>query len=175
MKHFRTNKQLLNNDEINKAALEYCIDLLNNRDPNDKYRKDIAFLNNIHEVRMKEENNENEEITIKMFDDSLNDLKKKKKDKYAFILKSGNAYKQALFQLFKMVWNQERKPEQWRLDNIIQLYKGKGPKDQFENLRNIHTKNYVPKLFENIIFNMAKPKIVSGTSKFQIGAINAFA
>ena len=56
--------------------------------------------------------------------------------------------------------------EQWWLDTIIQLYKGKGPKDQFENLR-----NYVPKLFENIMLDLAKPKIVSGTSKFQKGAI----
>ena len=43
--------------------------------------------------------------------------------------------------------------------------------DEFNCLRNIHTKLATPKLFENMIFRVAKPIILAGNSKFQIGAI----
>lgn len=62
-------------------------------------------------------------------------------------------------------------PEQWRDTVIIQLYKGKGPMNEFDNMRNIHTKLDIPKLFKNLLYKRAKPLIQEGTSKLQIGAI----
>ena len=43
--------------------------------------------------------------------------------------------------------------------------------NEFDSMRNIHTKLDVPKLFENLIYKRAKPIIQEGTSKFQIGAM----
>ena len=63
------------------------------------------------------------------------------------------------------------KPQQWRNTVIIQLYKGKGRKDEFNNQRNIHTKEETPKVFEGIIVDKSKEKIVKYCSKFQIGGI----
>ena len=67
------------------------------------------------------------------------------------------------------MWTQEKKPEQWRLTNIIQIYKGRGPKNELSNHRNIHTKDQIPKMFGNIVTNLAKPQRISSMSKFQIG------
>ena len=66
-----------------------------------------------------------------------------------------------------MTWALPKSPGK----NIIQLYKGKGPKDDFNNMRNIHTKLEIPKLFENMLLLRARPKIIEGTSKYQIGAM----
>ena len=52
-----------------------------------------------------------------------------------------------------------------------QLYKGKGEKKDFGNQRFIHTKEDIPKAFEQIVINKAKPKIVQHCTKFQIGSI----
>ena len=49
--------------------------------------------------------------------------------------------------------------------------KGKGPNDEFNSMRNIHTKLEVPKLFGNLLFKRAKSIIQEGTSKYQIGAM----
>ena len=86
MKHFITKEQLFSNDKIKEAALEYVIDLLNNREPKDKYKKDCEILNKIHDVRMNEVCDENEDLTIDMFDETLDKLKKTKKDNYAFVI-----------------------------------------------------------------------------------------
>ena len=51
------------------------------------------------------------------------------------------------------------------------LYKGVGLKSNLSHYRFIHTKDENPKAFEHIVIAKAKPKIVSGCSTFQIGAI----
>ena len=109
------------------------------------------------------------EYSDNLFWNALERLKKNNNQKYDFVLKAGEELKQALNKLFKPVWTQEKKPEQWRLTNIIQIYKGRGPKNELSNHRNIHTKDQIPKMFGNIVTNLAKPQIISSMTKFQIG------
>ena len=126
----------------------------------------------IHLVRSNfNEDAENDVITRDDFDKRLKILKSKNKDKYEFIMKSGKGMKNCLFELFCKVWATERKPEQWRDTIIIQLWKGKSDAANFDNQRNIHTKNYVPKYFEGIVVDKSKDKMVKSCSKFQIGGM----
>merc|ERR1711971_1371275 len=101
----------------------------------------------------------------------MGDLKKKNKDKYAFIVKSGKGFQNILYSLFKTVWECERRPMQWINTIIIQLYKGKGDKCDFSNQRFIHMKEDIPKSFEQIVVTKMKPFIIKNVSKYQIGAI----
>ena len=92
-------------------------------------------------------------------------------DKYKFILKAGQGFRNCLFKLFKQVWDTEHKPEQWRNTIIVQLFKQKGDFSDYNNQRFIHTKESVAKLFEGMIVDKSKKKIISTCSKFQIGGI----
>ena len=47
----------------------------------------------------------------------------------------------------------------------------KGDPNSFESQRNIHTKEFIPKLFEGIIVDKSKEKIISKVSKFQVGGL----
>ena len=71
----------------------------------------------------------------------------------------------------KKVWKTETKPTTWKKTMCHQLYKGKGEKKDFCNQRFIHTKEDVPKGFEQIVINKSKPQMVQNCTKFQIGAI----
>ena len=106
----------------------------------------------MHEVRMlkHEVSDENTVLTRKMYEDSLAELGRRKKDKYKFILKAGGDFHNALFHTFQNVWVTEIIPEQWRDTKIIQLYKGKGNEDEFSSQRHIHIKQDIPKLFGHI-------------------------
>ena len=73
------------------------------------------------------------------------------------------------FNLFDKVWTQENEPSQWRNTNIVQIYKGKGSKNELGNQRNIHTKLDVPKFFGHIVIGAAKDKIIKNMTKFQLG------
>ena len=51
------------------------------------------------------------------------------------------------------------------------LYKGKCKMTEFSNQRFIHTKDQNQKAFEHVIMDKAKPKIIEGCTKYQIGAL----
>ena len=124
----KTKKEVFDVKIIKQKSVDYCVDLLTNRAPLDEYKDNIESKNLIHEYRMSVRNPEDEiEYSDNLFWNALERLKKNKNQKYDFVLKAGEELKQALNKLFKLVWTQEKKPEQWRLTNIIQIFKGRGP------------------------------------------------
>ena len=169
MKHPETKEVLSKRSEIKNAALAYCVDLLDNRKPKAGYENEIKIKDIIHEIRMKENLEKDIDLSTEMFEESLNILRIKNKDKYRFILHGGKDLKLALFKLFKIVWCTEQIPDQWRKTDIIQLYKGKGEIDEFGSQRNIHMKNEIQKFFGHIVMSKAKTLILDNMSKYQIG------
>ena len=67
------------------------------------------------------------------------------------------------------IWDDEMIPGSWNFMTVVQIYKGKGLKELLENNRFIHTKPWMPKLFESIVVEKTKAKIVEKLSKFHIG------
>ena len=170
MKDPVSQAELTKANSIKQAALSYCSKLLSNRDPKPEYEIDINYKQLVHAMRMREICKNDVKLTRKMFDDALEDIKCKKKDKYKFIVNGGKDMVDCIFQLFLKVWDSEEKPDQWRSTTIVQLYKGKGDISEFSSYRNIHTKMEVPKLFGHIVMSIAKPIIINNMTKFQIGA-----
>ena len=113
----------------------------------------------------------NDEYNENDFNETMKLLSKKKSEKYPFLLKGGNSLRSAVFNMFKAVWELERKPKQWENTNIVQLYKGKGECEDLNNHRNIHIVDHLPKAFETILVEKVKPIFIENCSKFQIGAI----
>ena len=159
-------------NEIKTVSINYLKNLLNNREPKEDFVKDLAVIKILHERRMNEPDVKNkDDLTQKDFNSLLENLEKKTKSKYKFILKAGLSLHRCLFTLFKITWKSEVKPNQWEKTIAHQLYKGKGEKSKLSNHRFIHTKDEIPKSFEHILITKAKPNIISGCSKFPIGAI----
>ena len=129
-------------EEIKTTSLEYCVNLLNNRKIDLEFQKEIEFENLMHYFRMKKvlHDDDENELLRDDFDNRLKTIAAKSKDKYKFLLKSGEGFKNCIFRLFGQVWKEEAKPQQWRNTVIIQLYKGRGEVFDFNNQRNIHTK-----------------------------------
>jgi hypothetical protein len=165
-----TKNLVFDAEEIKSTSLAYLKKLLTNRKPKDEYNNDIQVINLVHQIRMDDEVEESEDLTISDFSNLLKNLIKNK-TKYKFILKAGASFQKCLFKLFRITWVQEIKPTQWEDTIAHQLYKGAGEKCKLSNQRFIHTKEEIPKAFEHIIVAKAKQKIVRGCTKFQIGAI----
>ena len=166
-----TGNLIFEPEAIKDASINYLSDLLTNRKPSDGYERIIEVKEIMHEIRMKEYIDDDEQLTDEDFGDLLKTLKKKNKDKYQFLLKAGTDYLRVIYSLFKKVWESERKPQQWEETVAHQLYKGKGKIYEFKNQRFVHTKSENPKAFEYIVMTKAKPKIIAGCSKYQIGAL----
>ena len=144
MKDPETKEFIFSPDELKKASLKYCVNLLDNKAVDPDFADEIECENMLHYLRMKDDSYEDDKLHR---EDLENRLKKMDKDKYRFLLNAGDGLKNCVFRLFSQVWKDEVKPQQWRNTVIIQLYKSKGEACCFDNQRNIHTKEEVPKLF----------------------------
>ena len=134
-------------EEIKKVTLDYCLDKLKDREPKPEYKQSYENKLRLHEARMNEQiDNDEEELSHHQFNDALNTVAKKHKDKYSFILKAGNSLIDALFRLFQLVWRKEDIPDIWR--NSLLLEKMKKPnKTSLDNIRFLHLKPEGLKLF----------------------------
>ena len=162
---------IVEKDKLKETSVKYVSNLLTNRLPKEDYQKEFKLMEDLHELRITENIANDYELTEEDFAALLKQMSKKNKDKYQFILKAGKSYHYLLFGLYKKVWKTETKPASWKKTMCHQLYKGKGEKKDFCNQRFIHTKEDVPKGFEQIVINKSKPLMVQNCTKFQIGAI----
>ena len=165
-----TKLPMFDPENIKSAAAFYVKDLLQNQFYSNDYERFYYPQEMIHYVRCNDVES-NEILTNKAFEGRLDLISKKCPEKYKFIIHSGEAFKNCIFKLFEKVWTLESKPDQWKDTVVVQLYKGKGEPSEFSNQRNIHTKEAIPKLFEGIIVDLSKEKLIQSCSKFQIGGI----
>ncbi len=75
---------------------------------------------------------------------------------------------EAVLNLIHRIWNNEDIPEQWNDTTLIQLYKGKGDREDLSFYRFLHTKLWLPKTFEALVVDKMKPKLLEKMSRFQI-------
>ena len=113
MKDPETNHFIFSPEEIKKTSLKYCVSLLNNRKIDPDFKNEIEFENLIHYFRMRKFSNvdDEEELLRDDFDDRLKKMAANSKDKYRFLLRSGEGLKNCIFRLFSQVWEEEVKPQ----------------------------------------------------------------
>ena len=107
----------------------------------------------------------------KDFQEALKRFAEKNKSCYDFITKAGYYFKEAVKALFLRIWNTEVIPRGWESTMLIMLYKGSGLKEIMDNNRFIHSKDWMPRLFEDLVVNKMKPKVQNYTTKYQIGGM----
>ena len=95
-------------------------------------------------------------------------MSKKPGNKYEFITKAGYSLKAALFNLCKTIWRSEKIPDNWQESNVIQMWKGHGPQSNLDNIRHLHVRDQLSKVFGQMVVSEAKNNIFENLSKFQI-------
>ena len=155
-------------EEINEATLKYCLGLLEDRKPKPEYKEIYEKKLDLHKQRMTEHvDNDMDELNYVQFTEALTTVAKKHSDKYKFLLKAGQSLLDALFRLFQLVWRHEEIPEKWRESLLLQKLKNPN-KTSLDNIRFLHLKSEVPKLFSQIVFNSIKSDLFANMTKFQI-------
>ena len=171
LKDPKTGFLVITASKIREVSLDYCTELLTNRAPREG---DVDFTEHkekLHELRMKEYvPNDVEELSHEMFSAALRKVRKRNSEKYKFLVNAGQALLGAVFELFSTVWRTERVPKKWLDSELIQLYKGRGSKNNLENMRHLHIKDDLSKLFQQIIFMETKEQMINNMTKFQLAS-----
>ena len=110
----KTKLEVTTPEDIKRVSLEYCSNLLTNREPKEEYTEDIRMKKLIHQIRLGEEANDDmEELAVSRFNKTYDALAKKPGSKYDFIVKGGVDLKAALLKLCQVVWRSEMQPDMW--------------------------------------------------------------
>ena len=105
----------------------------------------------LHNQRLSQTDNHEVTLEYEDFEARLRHVAQNSGDKYTFLLKAGQGFRNCVYQLISKVWETEDIPQQWRQTVIVQLYKMKGDINSFDSQRNIHTKQFIPKLLEGLV------------------------
>ena len=166
-----TNDLKTSKKEIMETTVKYCVNLLTNNAPDAGYEKDIAIKNKLHEVRMNQKTDNDEMFDAEDFQNAVKRFSAKNKSCYDYLTKAGNTFQDATKILMERIWKSEEIPEGWFFTMLIMLYKGRGLKEIMDNNRFIHSKQWMPRLFEDLVVSKMKHKVLNKTTKFQIGGM----
>ena len=165
-----SGKEATSPDAIKKISLEYCSNLLTNREPDSDYLVDVGVKRYSHEQRMVHMEDDDTELTDTQIQETYVMLARKPGSKFSFITEGGESLKAALFNLCKTAWKSEILPTRWSESRLVQLYKGTGSRQELSNYRFIHLKDEFQKIFGHLVLANAKEKLFRNMSKFQIGS-----
>lgn len=167
-----TNELIFKPSKILSVCATYVKELLTNREPREDFITDVTLKNKVHKKRMTETTDNDVEFSKKIFNNTLETLRKKGGSKYRYILKAGDSLLNALYKLYEVVWTYEEKPDKWRDTTVIQLNKKPNETTDLNKKRHIHLKeDPIVKFFGHMVASSIKPIISDNISPFQIGAM----
>ena len=172
VKDVATGENVVSNEKIKEVTLEYCVNIFKNNEPEKDVKLLVDVLDKIHDVRMKEEDNDDKmEITKDEFEDTIHKFKSKNKRSYDFLTKAGTDFQNSVFKLCKRLIYEEEFPTRFFETIQHQLWKNKFPKEDLGNHRFLHIKDWLPRCCKALVVNKMKPSILTAGTKYQIGGL----
>ena len=170
IKHPISGELIVANEEIKNVTLAYCVDNLTKQHKDETVVKGLELKQFLHNLRMKEEDMEDFDITVEDYNEVMIKFGTKSTKSYDFLLKSGKQYKAAVYKMCREMILQEEFPTSFRRTVLHMIWKSKGPAEILQNNRFIHMKDgFWPRLCEALCVKKMKGQILSSSSKYQVG------
>ena len=80
-------------EALKDASINYCVKLLQNNKVDPEFKDEIELENLLHYYRMMENCQDDEELSMEDFQNRLKKIDSKCSDKYQFLLKGGQGFK----------------------------------------------------------------------------------
>ena len=122
------------------------------------------------------------EIAWEDFMRTLDKIRVQGKAVFSDFMRAGEEFKIATFLFLQRVYKEEVLPESMRVTYLTSIWKRRGDPSRLKNMRFIHNKTWLPKLFEKLIVLMVEarwnPKMqfylrYSFSSEFMLGEDNS--
>ena len=165
MKDPKTGNLIVSNTEIKRVTLEYCKDNLTQSKFEDGFENEKVILEDLHNERMDERNDEKLDIERGDFDKVVQKCTTFAKRNYDFLVKSGTSYKSAMYVYTKRMIREECFPGSFNKTVLHMIFKGgKGKKEDLSSNRFIHCKSWLPRLTEGLLVNEMRKTILRSSS-----------
>ena len=163
-----TGELVVATKEIQKVFLKHCKGVLELNPVEKGFEEEINLREKLHVIRMKETTGEFI-ATEEAFERVLDKFRTNNKRNYDFLVRGGEKFKHSMYLLVRRMIEEERFGRTFGDTTLYNIYKGKGKKEDLENMRFIHSKSYLPRTVEAVLVDGMKEEILAGSSCYQIG------
>ena len=101
----------------------------------------------------------------------LEGSRKRKQKSYDLLTMISESFQHSVFKLTKRMIEEEEFPKRFNETILVQLWKKKGLREDLNNHRYIHMKDWLPRLCEGLIMDKMKNDIIEGSTVHQIEGI----
>ena len=167
-----TGKLVVSTNEIKKVSLKYCKKVLEKNPIKEGFEEDINIKKVLHELRMKEviDEDDDKEIEEGTFGNIVDKFRRSNKRNYDFLVKASSSFKSVVYNFTKRMINEETYPEDFDDTTLHQIFK-RGPKNALSSFRWIHSKLWLPRVTEQLVVSGSKQKILESASSMQCGGL----
>ena len=131
----------------------------------------LQIESELHDVMMEDDKDKESNMDKEEFDDVLKHFKRKNKPTYKFLVNARESFKTSIFKLCRRLIRDESFPKIFSETMLKQLWKKKGSREELDNHRFIHLKQWKQRLTETLVTRMMKKDILNAGTKYQIGGI----
>ena len=167
----KTGEKVVSVEEIKRVNLEHCIQVLKHNTPSEEAEKQLKIEAQLHEARMEDDKDADTTITKEQFQETLKKFKDRNKRSYDFITKAGLEFQDSMHMLCKRMFEEECFPARFANTILYNLWKRKGSREDLNNHRYIHLKDWLPRLAESLTADIMKDDIYAGGTRYQIGGV----
>ena len=115
---------------------------------------------------MEESTDSDTNVSEDQFETIVKQLKGRNKRSYDVLTKAGADFQDSVFKLCKRMIKEESFPTRFSKTTLYNLWKRKGSRNDLNNHRYIHLKDWLPRLVETITADMMKDDMFEGGTKY---------
>ena len=168
----KTNELVVSKERIKEVTLEYVVNNLKGNEPDQDVIEMITQRRVIQLNKMKEKNGEAFELNEDDFDKVIEKFKSKPTKTYNFLIKTGEKYQAAIFDLCKVMIEEEEFPTSFRKTVLYMIWKRKGSMDILSNNRFLHMKEVLARTVDALIVDQMKDQLINSATIYQIDWID---
>jgi hypothetical protein len=165
----KNNELICAPEEIKRVTLEYCVNNLKKKEPEEDEKAERERREKLHNMRMEDDDDEGFKIGKDDFNEVLEKFGKKTSKAYNLILKADDKFQEAIFHLCKLFIDKEDFPDKFRKTILHMVKKKNGLAEVLKQNRFIHMKEYLARTCESLVVGKIKRPIFDQSSIYQIG------
>ncbi len=171
LKDYRTGKMIEDLEEMTDMLLEYNKETMAKEVATPEAELLRGMKEDVIEELMEDVSEFPQSISWETFMKVTDKVMKQKKGVLRDFIKSGPAFKCAVFVILNKIYRNEMIPEIFKKTLLTKLWKRKGSIGDLANHRFIHGRHWLGKLFEKCLVDMISEEQVRATPDFQLGGI----
>ena len=167
-----TGKLVVSSDKIKRVSLKYCKGVLEKNPIKHGFKEEIEIKKFLHEIRMKEIYEDDDEIVVDegTFGKIVEKFKKSKKRNYDLLVNLSDSFKASIFRFIKRRLEEEVYPKECDNTTLHQVFKH-GSKNELSSFRYIHSKPWLSRTADAMVVLGPKEKILGSASTMQCGGL----